>query len=163
MSLPGYPGFRLGLPTRAVRSALARYRADLVHLASPVFLGATGSTVARHLGLPTIAVYQTDIPAYARAYGWHGAGEAAAWRWLRRIHNAADRTLAPSAAILTQLRAHGFERIWLWGRGVDLKRFCPAKRSAALRQELAPGGEVLAGYVGRLATEKRVDLLVPGC
>ena len=163
MSLPGYPGFRLGLPTRAVRSALARYRADLVHLASPVFLGATGSTVARHLGLPTIAVYQTDIPAYARAYGWHGAGEAAAWRWLRRIHNAADRTLAPSAAILTQLRAHGFERIWLWGRGVDLKRFGPAKRSAALRRELAPGGEVLAGYVGRLATEKRVDLLVPGC
>jgi len=159
MSLPGYPGFRLGLPSRAVRSALARHGTDLVHLASPVFLGATGSTAARHLGLPVIAVYQTDIPAYARAYGWHGAGEAAAWRWLRRIHNAAERTLAPSTAVMTQLRAHGFERIWLWGRGVDLARFSPGKRSAALRRELAPDGAVLAGYVGRLATEKRVDLL----
>jgi phosphatidylinositol alpha 1,6-mannosyltransferase len=110
MSLPGYPGFRLGLPSRAVRIALARHGTDLVHLASPVFLGATGSTVARHLGLPAIAVYQTDIPAYARAYGWHGAGEAAAWRWLRRIHNAAERTLVPSSAVMTQLAAHGFER-----------------------------------------------------
>ena len=106
-----------------------------------------------------IAVYQTDIPAYARAYGWHGAGEAAAWRWLRRIHNAAERTLAPSTAVMNQLRAHGFERIWLWGRGVDLARFSPGKRSATLRRELAPDGVVLAGYVGRLATEKRVDLL----
>ncbi len=161
VSLPGYPGFRLGLPSRAVRGALASHGTELVHLASPVFLGATGSTAARHLGLPVIAVYQTDIPAYARAYGWHGAGEAAAWRWLRRIHNAAERTLVPSSAIMTQLRSHGFERMWLWGRGVDLARFSPAKRSAALRRELAPSGEVLAGYVGRLAVEKRVDLLAP--
>lgn len=159
VALPGYPGFRLGLPSRAIRSALTRHGTDLVHLASPVFLGATGSTVTRHLGLPAIAVYQTDIPAYARAYGWHGAGEAAAWRWLRRIHNGAQRTLAPSTAVMTQLRAHGFERLWLWGRGVDLARFGPGNRSDELRRELAPGGEVLAGYVGRLATEKRVDLL----
>ena len=159
VSLPGYPGFRLGLPSRAVRTALASHGTELVHLASPVFLGATGSTAARHLGLPVIAVYQTDIPAYARVYGWHGAGEAAAWCWLRRIHNAAERTLVPSSAIMTQLRLHGFERMRLWGRGVDLARFNPAKRSAALRRELAPGGEFLAGYVGRLAAEKRVDLL----
>jgi phosphatidylinositol alpha 1,6-mannosyltransferase len=159
VSLPGYPGFRLGLPSRAIRSALIRHGTELVHLASPVFLGATGSTVTRHLGLPAIAVYQTDIPAYARAYGWHGAGEAAAWRWLRRIHNGAERTLAPSTAVMTQLKAHGFERLWRWGRGVDLACFGPGNRSDELRRELAPGGEVIAGYVGRLATEKRVDLL----
>jgi phosphatidylinositol alpha 1,6-mannosyltransferase len=159
VSLPGYPGFRLGLPSRAIRAALTRHRTDLVHLASPVFLGATGSTVTRHLGLPSVAVYQTDIPAYARAYGWHGAGEAAAWRWLRRIHNAAGRTLAPSSAVMSQLTAHGFERLWLWVRGVDLTCFGPGHRSDELRRELAPHGAVLAGYVGRLATEKRVDLL----
>src|ERR1700761_8299224 len=82
VSLPGYPGFRLGLPSRAIRSALTRHGTDLVHLASPVFLGATGSTVTRHLGLPAIAFSQPDTPPSARAYGWHGAGEAAAWRCL---------------------------------------------------------------------------------
>src|ERR1700744_5077191 len=61
VSLPGYPGFRLGLPSRAIKNAMTRHGTDLVHLASPVFLGAAGSTVTRHLGLPSIAVYQTDI------------------------------------------------------------------------------------------------------
>jgi phosphatidylinositol alpha 1,6-mannosyltransferase len=60
---------------------------------------------------------------------------------------------------MTQLTAHGFERLWLWGRGVDLGCFGPENRCDELRRQLAPGGELLAGYVGRLATEKRVDLL----
>ena len=115
--------------------------------------------MAQHLGIPAIAVYQTDVPGYARAYHAGRLGEAAAWRWLRGIHNAADRTLAPSTASAACLHSQGIPRVWLWGRGVDTERFDPAKRSASLRRSLAPGGEVLVGYVGRLAVEKRVDLL----
>ncbi|MGD0555315.1 MAG: glycosyltransferase family 1 protein [Streptosporangiaceae bacterium] len=159
MSLPGYPSFRIGLPSRRVRHELTKFRADAVHLASPVTLGAYGGTVARSLDLPVVAVYQTDLPAYAREYRLSVATQAFAWRWLRNIHNGASRTLAPSTVTAADLVAHGIERVWLWGRGVDTERFDPARRSAALRAELAPGGELLAGYVGRLAIEKRVDLL----
>jgi phosphatidylinositol alpha 1,6-mannosyltransferase len=159
LPMPGYPTFRLGLPTRRLTEALIGHGTDLVHLAGPFFLGARGSAVAQHLGLPTVAVYQTDVPSYATAYRMRELGGAAAWRWLRRIHNAADRTLAPSTASATALHAHGIERVWLWRRGVDATRFDPRHRSAALRRALAPDGEVLVGYVGRLAVEKRVDLL----
>jgi len=157
--MPGYAGFRIGLPVRHLDAALANHEAELVHLASPFVLGSSAVAAARRRHLPTVAVYQTDMPAYARIYGTGRLGEAVAWRWLRRIHNAADRTLAPSAASAASLREHGVQRIWLWGRGVDTERFDPARRSPLTRHELAPGGELLVGYVGRLAQEKRVDLL----
>ncbi len=159
--LPGYPSFRLGLPSGRVRAALIRHRAEVVHLASPVFLGAHGAAVARRLGLPAVAVYQTDLPSYARAYRLGRAGEAFAWRWLRGIHNAAARTLAPSTVTATGLLGQGIGNVWLWGRGVDTRRFDPAKRSQQLRAALLAqgGGELIVGYIGRLATEKRVELL----
>jgi phosphatidylinositol alpha 1,6-mannosyltransferase len=159
LALPAYPGFRVGLPGPRVRAAVADHHADLVHLAGPFVLGAGAGTAARRLHLPIVAVYATDMPAYARAYHTGPAGQAICWRRLRRIHNTADRTLAPSTATAAELHAHGVERVWLWARGVDSSRFDPARRSARLRAEFAPGGELVAGYVGRLAVEKRVDLL----
>ena len=155
--LPGYPSFRLGRPSPRVREALVTHRTEVVHLASPVCLGAHGAAVAGRLGLPTVAVYQTDLPAYARAYRLGRAGEAFAWRWLRGIHNSAARTLAPSTATATGLHAQGIDNVWLWSRGVDTGRFDPARRSQELRATL--GKELLVGYVGRLATEKRVEWL----
>lgn len=158
--MPGYPAFRLGLPSRRIAAALKAHRTDVVHLASPFFLGGAGARVTAKLGLPSVAVYQTDVAAYARLYrlGW---GERTAWRWLRQIHNSAGRTLAPSTVTATALLAHGIRRVWLWRRGVDAIRFDPAQRSAALRRALAPNGEVIVGYVGRIAAEKRLDLLAP--
>ena len=157
--LPGYRGFRLGLPSHRLRDALAEHRSEIVHLASPVALGAHGAAVARRLSLPVVAVYQTDLPSYARAYRLGQAGEALAWRWLSGIHNDAARTLAPSTVTATGLLGHGIGNVWLWGRGVDTVRFDPARRNPQARARFAPGGELLAGYVGRLATEKRVELL----
>jgi phosphatidylinositol alpha 1,6-mannosyltransferase len=159
LPMPGYPGFRIAAAGFSLRAALSGHGAQLVHLASPFVLGGGGAVAAGRLRLPMVAVYQTDMAGYARAYRLGPAGQAAAWRRVRRIHNAADRTLAPSTAAAASLHAHGIERVWLWGRGVDTARFDPAKRSERCRSELAPDGEVLVGYVGRLAPEKRVELL----
>ncbi|MFD7325343.1 glycosyltransferase family 4 protein [Streptomyces sp. NPDC059875] len=161
LPLPGYPQVRVALPSRRLAAAIAAHRADLVHLASPFVLGVRGMAAANRLGLPAVAVYQTDLAGYARTY--MGAGEGAAWRRLRAVHGAADRTLAPSTAAAHDLETHGIGRIRLWRRGVDTDRFRPELRDEALRRELAPGGELLVGYIGRLAPEKRVELLSGVC
>ncbi|KPI21505.1 glycosyl transferase group 1 [Actinobacteria bacterium OK074] len=161
LPLPGYPQVRVALPSRRVAAAIAAHRADVVHLASPFVLGVRGMAAAARLGIPAVAVYQTDLAGYARTY--MGAGEATAWRRIRSVHAAADRTLAPSTAAQHDLETHGVPRVRLWARGVDTVRFRPDRRDEDLRRELAPGGEVIVGYVGRLAAEKQVELLSGAC
>ncbi|MFJ3442155.1 glycosyltransferase family 4 protein [Streptomyces sp. NPDC086081] len=161
LPLPGYPQVRVALPSRRLAATLAEHRADVVHLASPFVLGVRGMAAAARLGIPAVAVYQTDLAGYARTY--MGAGEAAAWRRIRSVHGAADLTLAPSSAALNDLVSHGVPRVELWPRGVDTERFRPDRRDEALRRELAPDGELIVGYVGRLAPEKHVELLAGVC
>ncbi|MFD8396179.1 glycosyltransferase family 4 protein [Streptomyces sp. NPDC059680] len=161
LPLPGYPQVRVALPSRRLAAALVEHRPDVVHLASPFVLGVRGMAAAARLGIPAVAVYQTDLAGYARTY--MGAGEAAAWRRIRSVHAAADRTLAPSSAALGDLEEHGVPRVRLWPRGVDTVRFRPDLRDEALRRELAPNGELIVGYVGRLAPEKHVELLAGAC
>jgi phosphatidylinositol alpha 1,6-mannosyltransferase len=77
------------------------------------------------------------------------------------IHRRAALTLAPSGPALRALQAHGVPRLALWQRGVDADRFHPRHRDDQWRQSLAPNGEMLVGYVGRLAPEKQLgDLSV---
>lgn len=168
-TMPSLPvrSFQMGLPTRQIASLLADFRPDVVHVASPFLLGARGLTAARDLGIPTVAVYQTDLARYCSRYGG-SAGDVAArvtWRHLRRVHALADLTLAPSTAALADLDRAGIDRIDLWRRGVQTRLFHPAWREdagcRALRRCLAPGQETLVGYVGRLAAEKEVDRLAP--
>ncbi|MGW2032131.1 MULTISPECIES: glycosyltransferase family 4 protein [Streptomyces] len=161
LPLPGYPQVRVALPSRRLAAALVAHRPDVIHLASPFVLGVRGMAAAARLGVPAVAVYQTDLAGYARTY--MGAGEAAAWRRIRSVHGAADRTLAPSSAARSDLQAHGVPRVRLWPRGVDTVRFRPQHRDETLRRDLAPNGEPIVGYVGRLAPEKHVELLSGVC
>lgn len=157
--LPRYRNFRVGVPSARLTGALIWHAPDMLHLASPLLVGARAAALARQYRLPSVAVYQTAVPAYLRYYRGLGWGEATAWKWLRTIHNGADRTLAPSTTAAADLNAHGIRNVWLWGRGVDATRFHPSKRNSAIRRALAPNGEILVGYVGRVAAEKRLDLL----
>jgi phosphatidylinositol alpha 1,6-mannosyltransferase len=156
--IPGYRSFRLALPFPALGETLRRFAPDVVHLASPAMLGAQAATVAQQAGIPFVAVYQTDLGAYADRYGF-GVAEPAVWRRLARIHAGAALTLAPSRAAARQLEQHGVPRVSRWGRGVDLRRFSPLHRDGTLRHRWSPDGELVVGYVGRLAHEKEVHLL----
>lgn len=156
--LPFYRDFAVGLPARrTLTTAIRAFGPDVVHLASPAVLGTTAVETARRWALPTVAVFQTDLAGFAARYGLTVTDPV--WRLLRRTHAAVDRTLVPSSATLKTLTAQGFPRLALWQRGVDSGRFHPRYRDEDLRRRLAPNGETILGFVGRLAKDKRVDLL----
>jgi phosphatidylinositol alpha 1,6-mannosyltransferase len=157
-SLPRYRDFRVGLPGPGLGRLLREWRPDVVHLASPATLGAHGAFLAQKLGIPSVAVYQTDLAGFASRYGLRSA-DRILWQWLCRVHATVGRTLAPSRHAVAELERRGVRRVARWARGVDLERFRPDRRDDELRNRLAPGGELIVGYVGRLAQEKQVELL----
>ena len=163
VGFPGYPQVRVPMVVagRLVRE-LEWFAPDVIHLASPFILGGPVVRAAASLRVPVVAVYQTDVAGFALRYGLTAASNSA-WRRIRSIHERAQITLAPSPTAARDLVEHGIPRVQVWPRGVDTEAFSPAHRDADLRARLAPSGEVLVGFVGRLAAEKQVeDLAVLG-
>ncbi|MCA4135557.1 glycosyltransferase family 1 protein [Arthrobacter sp. M4] len=155
--LAGYTNVRVAMGgVNRVKRILAEYAPDVVHLASPFVLGWRAVQAAHQLGIPTVAIYQTEVPSYAARYGVPFL-ENWAWNRVDNIHVLASRTLAPSTFALNQLRGRGILRVDMWRRGVDTARFNPSKRSEAWRKEIAPKNQRIIGYVGRLAIEKQVE------
>lgn len=155
-AFPGYPEVRVATGRHeSMAQLLESFGPDVIHLASPYVLGWRGVRAANALGIPSVAVYQTDVPAFAVRYGLPWAHRLLSTR-VRDIHAAATLTLAPSTASMEVLSNLGVDRVKLWRRGVDCERFDPRWRDDALRARLAPHGEKLVGFVGRLAREKQV-------
>ncbi|BBY80348.1 glycosyltransferase family 1 protein [Mycolicibacterium pulveris] len=155
---PGVTSLPLGVPRPRIVGVLRGFDPDVVHLASPALLGYGGLHAARRLGVPTVAVYQTDIAGFAQSYGV-GFAARAAWAWTRHLHSRADRTLAPSTSAMEDLSAHRIPRVHKWARGVDVTGFAPSARDDAVRRRWSPDGRPIVGFVGRLAPEKHVERL----
>ncbi len=156
------PETRIALPHPLVVQHIADFKPDLIHMFSPAVLSMSGMLMARQVNVPVIANYQTDLPSYAAHYGlpfFSGFVND----WLRLIHNGCHLTLVPSNYTLRELRGSGYHRLRRWGRGVNGEHFNPKRRSATMRARLLNGRDpdsLLCIYVGRLANEKRVDLLL---
>ena len=162
IGLPQAPETRLALPNPIVARHIEDFQPDMIHLFSPAAMAVNGMAVGRHLNLPVIANYQTDLPGYTERYGFPLLSGPVN-RWLRYIHNGCHLTLAPTQTIIRHLRAVGYRRVRHWGRGVNTERFSPSHSRAAMRRRLLNGrdpGSLLCIFVGRLANEKRVDLLL---
>ena len=152
--------FQLGLPNPQVSKILDDFKPVLVHAASPVLLGAQAVNWAQRNAVPSVAVFQTDIAAYAERYGFK-ALRPLVDRAMANFHMAATVNLAPTVEVRKYLEQLGLANVQVWGRGVDLDLYNPNLRNtaevAALRNQFAPNGGRVVGYVGRLAAEKQVD------
>jgi phosphatidylinositol alpha 1,6-mannosyltransferase len=152
----------VGFPQRSMEPLIEGFNPDVIHLASPFFLGKYATRIAQRLSIPTLSIYQTDVAGFARHYGLSIAHNKLT-NWVANIHNQTDRTLAPSTWSCEQLQSSGVSNVSLWQRGVDSVKFNPDKRCATLRESFAPAAQhkIIVGYVGRLANEKKIEDLAP--
>lgn len=156
---PTYPEIRLAvLPGRAVAKRLDAWVPDFIHIVTEGPLGWAARRYCRARGFPYTTSFHTKFPEYVEAR----CGIPARWTyaWLRRFHNASQRIMANTPTVQSDLVANGFERVQLWGRGVDLDTFKPGPRV-----NLHARAPVFM-YVGRVAVEKNItaflDLDLPG-
>lgn len=161
LPIPNYPGLRLGLPTwRQLDRLLTLTRPDLVHVVTEGPLGWAAVWAARRRGLPVTSGYHTHFDQYS---GHYGLAWLMPWvtRWLDGLHRRCRATFVPTPELAQQLASRGIPNVQALGRGVDIRLFHPARRSPALRHAwgLAPD-ELACLYVGRLAPEKNLELVV---
>ncbi len=158
---PLYPDLQLarGLDGGA-KHMLARFKPDLVHIATESSIGLSARRWAKRTGTPLVTSFHTNFPMYLHEYHL-GFLETPVWNYLRWFHRDSLVTLCPSNDTVQELADHAFHpRLRVWSRGVDTDQFGPHWRSEEVRQRLAPGAETIMVYVGRLANEKRVGVLM---
>jgi glycosyltransferase involved in cell wall biosynthesis len=157
--IPGYRGLRFGLPVFWRLRRLWRLRPpDVVYIATQGPLGHAALAAARLWGIPSVTGFHTQFHQYSRHYGL-GLLTGPIVRILQHFHNRSDATLVPTQELEAELTAQGFANVHLFGRGVDLGLFSPARRDPALRVAWGCRADGLAVlYVGRVAAEKNLDL-----
>ena len=137
-----------------------QFRPDVVHVATEFSMGLAGAKVARRLAVPLIASAHTNYEQYAGRYGMEWILKPG-WRYLRWFYGQADMVLCPSHFYQEYLEARGIRRTALWTRGVDTEMFSPRHRDPSWRAALGVASDdLLVTYVGRIAREKNLDLLL---
>ncbi len=161
LPIPGYPGLKFGLPAPfALRRQWAADRPDVVQVVTEGPLGASAVAAARALRIPVVTEFHTNFHAYSRHYGF-GWLERLVALHLRRLHNRGDLTLVPSHQLGIDLMRRGYDNVRVVARGVDTRLYHPGRRSEALRASWgAQPGDLVAAYVGRIAPEKNLDLVL---
>ena len=163
LPLPGYPAVRFGLPAGfLLRRRWSDHRPDVVHVVTEGPLGWSAVRTARRLGIPVTSGFHTNFDHYSVHYGLGWLRPVIA-TYLRSLHRQALATVVPTAALAAELAGEGIPGVRVVGRGVDTGLFDPARRSAALRESWGAGeDDLVCVYVGRLAAEKNLDLVVRG-
>jgi glycosyltransferase involved in cell wall biosynthesis len=161
LPIPMYSDLRFGLPAKGFLIRLwSSRRPDLVHIATEGPLGWSAMQAAKRLKIPTTSDFRTNFHAYSAFYklGWL---KGTIVRYLRKFHNATNRTMVPTEELRNSLSAQGFQRLTVVPRGIDTALFSPAKRSEALRESWGATDKTLVVLsVGRLAAEKNLELAI---
>ncbi len=137
---------------------------DLLHIQTPFVAHYAGVYLRRALGAKTVVSYHTYFEAYFEKYlPWAPRGwlRSVARRYSRTQCNEVDGVISPSRPMLERLREYGVtQQAAVIPTGLPAETFAPVEdRGFRARHALASDAFLLL-YVGRVAHEKNIDLLI---
>lgn len=147
MALPNYREIRLVLNVSRFGAIFRAAAPDCVHIATEGPLGLAARRYCTRRGIPFSTSLHTKFPEYV--YERTRLPLAVGYAYLRWFHRAAFCTLVTTPTQKRELEGWGLNRLRVWGRGVDCRKFRPRPRE--------PRDEVIALCVSRLAVEKNVE------
>jgi glycosyltransferase involved in cell wall biosynthesis len=159
--IPGYQGLRFGLPVgKRLRHLWGTSRPDIIYVATEGPLGMSALRQAEKLNIPVVSGFHTNFHSYTSHYHL-GFLSRLILSHLRNFHNRTKITLVPSKDLQEQLQQECFKNVRILSRGVDCSLFSPDRRDQKLRQMWdVRDDQYVVLYVGRLATEKNLELFV---
>jgi len=111
--LPGYREVRVGLPASLMlRMRWRKRRPDAIYVATESPLGKSAVEAAKILGIPVLTGFHTNFHEYMRRYSL-GKLQPMVMSYLKRFHERADCTLAPSLELVEKLRNQTFGNVVL--------------------------------------------------
>jgi glycosyltransferase involved in cell wall biosynthesis len=131
-------------------------------ISTPAPLGLAALAVGKMLGLRLSGIYHTDLPQYIRYYTEDEEMEGLTWQYLRWFYDQMDHIYVPSKVYLDQLASKGFHpaKLRLFPHGADVDAFHPRFRDPVFWEGYGGNGRTQITYVGRVAKEKDLDILV---
>jgi glycosyltransferase involved in cell wall biosynthesis len=168
VSVPFRPEYRLALGLdRCTREFFEAYRPDIVHIATPDYLGQQVQTWAAEQRLPVVCSYHTRFNSYLPYYVGSGnlltPVDTAVWAWMRFFYNKCDHVYPPTPSVSQELRAHRVtSELRIWPRGIDLAMFNVGRRSPALRTSWGAASDdiLVILTVCRLVWEKNLQEII---
>lgn len=163
MPIPYYTEMSIYAPrVAAFRRQLEHDRIDLIHLTTPGPVGVTARYLASRAKLGLVGSFHTHLADYARMLSGSELAATAMRHYLRWVYGTCDSVMVPSEDARRRLLDDRWpaDRLTTWTRGVDVRTFRPARRSALLRQHWRVCDRRPAVlYVGRVSREKDVGML----
>lgn len=155
-----YPECRLALPNFIhIKKELEKFQPDIFHIATPFNMGLTGLAYGNKLNIPMVASYHTHFDRYLEYYDLQFLSKFI-WKYMNWFHRSFQKTFVPSQETKKEVEGKGFSNVHIWSRGVDCDKFHPNFSADRIREKYEIKEDFILSYVGRLAPEKDLDILM---
>ncbi len=173
--LPFLYGYVLASPfhKKLIRT-IADLHLDIIHVQTEFGVGIFAHTCAKELHIPMICTYHTTWEDYTHYFNpahskmVEKGGRKAIARLSRKITDSVQEIVTPSAKTKSLLESYGITKpINVIPTGLNLKKFSadlrtPEARLAGRRELGYEENDRILIYVGRLAEEKGLDMVIRG-